>query len=136
MTKVFKKQTLTAAIVYFVIGAVILVLFPGTAAMLILGAMFCGFCQGNFMPTGMVTVTDAVNPQSAAMATAVFSCGVLTGGFISPVVTNFISRLIFGEESTGHVLLIAAVGMLILAVLTGIWRAAGAGKQQAAGKTE
>ena len=129
VTKIFKKQTLTAAIVSFAIGAVILVLFPASAPMIILGALFCGTCQGIFMPTGMVTVTDAVNPQSAAMATAVFSCGLLMGGFISPVVTNAASRLIFGEESTGNVFIIAAVGMLILAVCTAAWRAAGAKKQ-------
>ena len=129
VTKIFKKQTLTAAIVSFAIGAVILVLFPSSAPMIILGALFCGTCQGIFMPTGMVTVTDAVNPQSAAMATAVFSCGLLMGGFISPIVTNAASKLIFGEESTGNVFIIAAVGMLILAVCTAAWRAAGAKKR-------
>ena len=120
---------MTAALVSFAIGAMILVLFPANAAMLLLGALFCGICQGIFMPTGMVTVTNAVNPQSAAMATAVFSCGIQLGGFVSPIVTNFASDVIFGEEGTGHVFLIASVGMLILAVLTGIWRAADGKKE-------
>ena len=130
VTKICKKQTMTVALVSFVIGAVILILFPASAAMLLLGALFCGFCQGIFMPTGMVTVTNAVNPQSAAMATAVFSCGLLLGSFISPVATNTASRLFFGEEATGHVFLIAAIGMLLAAVFTAIWRAS-AGKKQA-----
>ena len=122
VTKLFRKQTPTAAILSFAVGAVILVLFPKNAAMLLLGALFCGFCQGIFMPTGMVTVTNAVNPQSSAMATAVFSCGLLLGGFASPAVTNGASRLFFGEERTGHVFLLAAAGMLLLAVFYGIWR--------------
>ena len=129
ITKLCKKQTATAALLSFAIGAVILVLFPANAAMILVGALFCGFCQGIFMPTGMVTVTNAVNPQSAAMATAVFSCGIQLGSFISPIVTNGASRLFFGEESTGHVFLIAAIGMVLLAAFTGIWRAAGAKKQ-------
>ena len=129
VTKLFRRQTMTAALVSFAIGAMILVLFPANAAMLLLGALFCGICQGIFMPTGMVTVTNAVNPQSAAMATAVFSCGIQLGGFVSPIVTNFASDVIFGEEGTGHVFLIASVGMLILAVLTGIWRAADGKKE-------
>ncbi len=129
VTKLCKKQTATAALLSFAVGAVILVLFPANAAMLLIGALFCGFCQGIFMPTGMVTVTNAVNPQSAAMATAVFSCGIQLGSFISPIVTNGASRLFFGEESTGHVFLIAAIGMVLLAAFTGIWRAAGAKKQ-------
>ena len=63
------------------------------------------------------------------MATAVFSCGIQLGSFISPIVTNGASRLFLGEESTGHVFLIAAIGMVLLAAFTGIWRAAGAKKQ-------
>ena len=70
VTKLFKKQTMTAALVSFAIGALLLVLFPANAAFLLIGALFCGICQGIFMPTGFVTVTNAVNAQSAAMATA------------------------------------------------------------------
>lgn len=134
VTKLFKRQTLTSALVSYAIGAVILVLSPSSAPFLLLGALFCGTCQGIFMPTGMVTVTDAVNPQSAAMATAVFSCGLLMGGFISPIVLNFISRLLFGEEGTGHVFVIAAVGMTVLAAVTALWRASGAKKQENGGQ--
>ena len=118
ITKAFKQQTLTSALVSFAIGGLILVLFPASAPMLILGALFCGMCQGIFMPTGMVKVTNAVNPQSAAMATAVFSCGVQLGGFLSPVIMNALSGLFFGEAATGHVFLIASVGMIVLAAVT------------------
>ena len=114
ITKAFKQQTLTSALVSFAIGGLILVLFPASAPMLILGALFCGMCQGIFMPTGMVKVTNAVNPQSAAMATAVFSCGVQLGGFLSPVIMNALSGLFFGEVTTGHVFLLAAIGMVVL----------------------
>ena len=117
ITKIFKRQTLTSALVSFAIGGLILVLFPSSAPMLILGALFCGCCQGIFMPSGMVKVTNAVNPQSAAMATAVFSCGVQLGGFLSPVIMNALSGLFFGEVTTGHVFLLAAIGMIILSVV-------------------
>ena len=116
ITKIFGRLTLTSALVSFAIGGLILVFFPGSAPMLILGALFCGCCQGIFMPTGMVKVTNAVNPQSAAMATAVFSCGLQLGSFLSPVIMNALSGLFFGEVTTGHVFLLAAAGMVILSL--------------------
>ncbi|MBQ1376388.1 MAG: MFS transporter [Lachnospiraceae bacterium] len=120
-TKICRKLTMSAALLSFAIGALLLVLFPGSFPWLFAGALFCGFCQGVMMPTGMVKVTNAVNPVSAAMASAMFSCAVSLGSFISPVVMNGASKLIFHDETTGHVFLLAGAGMLILSVLTGLW---------------
>ena len=123
ITKIFVKQTMTAAVLCFAIGAVVLVLFPGTAAMLFIGALFCGLCQGILMPTYVVKVTSSVNPVSAAMASAVTACGVQMGSFISPLVMNPLSKAFFGEVSTGRVFLLAAIGMALLGAFLGVWQA-------------
>ena len=120
-TKMCKKLTMSAALLSFTIGALLLVFFPRSFPWLFVGALFCGFCQGVMMPTGMVKVTNAVNPVSAAMASAMFSCAVSLGSFISPVVMNGASKMFFHDETTGHVFLLAGIGMLILSVLTGLW---------------
>ena len=122
ITKIFVKQTMTAAVLCFVLGAVILILFPGTAALLFIGALFCGLCQGIFMPSFIVKVTSSVNPVSAALASAVTSCGIQLGGFVSPLVVNAAAKGIFGEVTTGRVFILAAIGMTLLAAFIGIWQ--------------
>lgn len=122
VTKITGKYTLPAAMFSFSIGAVFLVLFPSDAAMLTVGAIFCGFSQGVFIPTAMVTVSNAVAPVATAMASACFTCGMCLGQFVSPTVLNTVSKVVLGEVTTGNVYLIAAVGMAIAAVLAVVWR--------------
>lgn len=126
VTKITKQYTMPFAMLSFSAGAILLSLFPGDMKMLMLGAVFCGFSQGVFIPTGMVTVANAVPPVATAMASAVFTSAMSLGQFISPAVLNTGSKILFGEVATGKVYLIAALGMTFSAILAFVWRA---GKQ-------
>ena len=123
ITKITRRYTMPAAMLSFSVGAVLLSLFPSDIKMLMLGAIFCGFSQGVFIPTGMVTVADAAAPVATAMASAVFTSAMSLGQFLSPTVLNTSSKVIFGEVETTKVYLIAAVGMAVSAVLAFVWRA-------------
>ena len=123
VAKVTKKFTMPAAMLSFCIGALLLVLFPSNVVMLMAGAVFCGFSQGIFIPSGMVAVANAVPAAAAAMASACFTCGTSLGQFLSPSVLNTVSRTVFGEVTTTNVYLISAIGMGISAVLAFIWKA-------------
>ena len=83
ITKITKKYTMPAAMLSFTVGAVLLSLFPADMKMLVLGALFCGFSQGVFIPTGMVNVANAVPPAATAMASAIFTSAMSLGQFIS-----------------------------------------------------
>lgn len=120
VTKVTKKYALPAAMLSFSLGAVLLVLFPSNVAMLAIGAIFCGFSQGIFVPTGMVEVSNAVAPIAAALASGCFTCGSNLGQTVSPMILNNLSKLIFGSWTTSHVYTIAAIGMTIAAVIVAI----------------
>ncbi len=122
VTKALKRFTMAAALFSFTIGALLLVLFPSTFAWLLIGALFCGICQGIMMPSGMVEVANAVNPVSQTMASAVFSCGVNLGSFLSPVLLNAAAKAVTGEATTGHVYLISAVGMALLAAFSVLYQ--------------
>ncbi|MDD3402509.1 MAG: MFS transporter [Hespellia sp.] len=117
ITKVTKKYTLPAAMLSFSVGAVLLIMFPSNYVMLMVGAAFCGFSQGMFVPTSMVEVANAVNPASTAMASAVLTCGLCFGQLISPTVLNTASKVILGETTTTNVFILAAIGMAISAVI-------------------
>lgn len=123
ITKITKKYTMPAAMLSFTVGAVLLSLFPADMKMLVLGALFCGFSQGVFIPTGMVNVANAVPPAATAMASAIFTSAMSLGQFISPAVLNGSSKILFGEAATANVYLIAAVGMAGSAVLAFAWKA-------------
>ncbi|MDD3794632.1 MAG: MFS transporter [Lachnospiraceae bacterium] len=122
VTKITKRFTMPMAMLSFSIGAVLLLLFPSNMPLLIMGAVFCGFSQGIFIPTGMVTVSNAVAPVATAMASAVFTCGMSLGQFLSPVCLNGFSSVLFGEATTGNVYRLSAVGMTVSALLAVIWQ--------------
>lgn len=115
VVKAAKEFTLPSAMLSFSIGAVILILFPSNYVMLIIGAIFCGFSQGIFVPQAMCDVTASVKPAAAAMASAFLTCGMFIGQSISSVVLNTASQVFCGDDSTTHVYLIAAVGMTVSA---------------------
>lgn len=117
VSKVTGRYTLPAAMASFVLGAILLVLFPESFAMLAVGAVLCGFSQGMFVPTAMVAVSNAVTPVATAMASACFTCFMCAGQLFSPTVLNGASGVLFGDTSTTHVYIIAAAGMAVSAVL-------------------
>lgn len=117
VTKVTKKYTIPVAMLSFSLGAILLIVFPSNYVMLMIGAVFCGFSQGMFVPTAMVDVANAVNPASTAMASAVMTCGLCFGQLISPTVLNAASKLIFGVTTTTNVYILAVIGMVISAVI-------------------
>lgn len=120
VVKVTKQYTLMAAMGFFVIGVVLLELFPGQLPGLFIGAAFCGATQGLFIPTAMVNVSNITQGESTVVASAIFNCFVCLGQAISPGVLNFSSGFLFGTVSTSRVFLIAAAGMTVVAVLQGI----------------
>ena len=117
VSKVTGRYTLPTAMLSFVLGGILLILFPGSMAPLMVGAVLCGFSQGMFIPTAMVGVSNAVAPVATAMASACFTCFMCAGQLISPTLLNSASGVIFGDSATGHVYLIATVGMAVSAVL-------------------
>jgi predicted MFS family arabinose efflux permease len=114
---IFKKYALLVAMSNFVIGTFIFICFPPGYVTLILGAAFCGFAQGMFVPQLMVEVSNSVKPASAAMAAACLACFMNLGQFVSPVVMNALTRAFFGETTTTRVFLVASVGMAVFAAL-------------------
>ena len=116
------KLTLSAAMLSFSVGACFLILFPSSLPMLFTGALFCGFSQGIFIPTGMVDVANAVDTTSCAMASAVFTCAMSLGQFLSPTILNRAAGILFGAATTENVFLTAAAGMALSSVTATFWK--------------
>lgn len=117
VTKVTKRATLPVAMISFLIGAVLLILFPSNLAALMAASVFCGFSQGMFIPQAMVDVANAVPPVATAMASACFTCAMSFGQLVSPSVLNTVSKMVFGTISTSNVFKIAGLGMGISAMI-------------------
>lgn len=122
VAKVTKKYTLPAAMLSFSIGGLLLILFPSNYIMLMIGAVFCGFSQGMFIPTAMVDVSNAVNPASTTMAAAVMTCGQCFGQLISPTVLNGAANVIMGKTTTANVYILAVIGMTVSAAAVIIYK--------------
>ena len=122
ITKIAKKYTLPVAMCSFVIGAVILVLFPSNAFMLAIGAIFCGFSQGTFIPTASTEIANSVTPAATALAAATFTCAMCIGQLISPILLNGFVGAVFGGVTTTKVYLTAAIGMAVSALAAFLWK--------------
>lgn len=113
--RIMGRYTLAFAMACFCMGGVLMILFPASLPMLALGAFFCGFSQGTFMPQAMVDAANAVPAAASAMAGAFVTSGSCLGQLASPVVLNTVTGKLFGQASTGKVFLVAVIGMLISA---------------------
>lgn len=122
VTKAAKNYTLSAAMLSFSIGAAILILFPGHGLLLAVGAVFCGFSQGIFIPTASTYISNAVPPVATAFAAATFTVAMNLGQLISPTVLNGLSKAVFGETTTTGVYVLSAAGMLAAAMAMAWWQ--------------
>lgn len=107
------RFTIPFAMASFCVGGVLLIFFPESLPMLLLGAFFCGFSQGAFVPQAMVEAANAVPPAASALAGAFVTSGMCIGQLISPAVLNNVTGLFFSEATTGNVFVIAVIGMLL-----------------------
>lgn len=122
LTKKTGKYTLPTAMLSFCAGGILMILFPENLAMLIAGAVFCGFSQGVFIPTAMVEVADSVRPAAAAMGSACFTCAMCMGQLASPVILNKAAELLLHEVNTKNVYIIATAGMAAAAAGAVLWK--------------
>ena len=116
ITKITKKYSIPVSMLFFSIGGILLILFPSNLIMLSIGAIFCGFSQGIFVPTAMVEVSNSVSPAATVMAAACLTCGNCFGQLISPTVLNNVAKLMFGIVSPNNVYIVAVIGMTITAM--------------------
>lgn len=121
LTRVTKKCTISTAFLCFTAGGALLVLFPSSAPMLAVAALFCGFSQGIFIPSASTEIANAVPPAATALASATFTCAMNVGQLLSPVLLNPLSGAVFGAVSTSNVYLIAAVGAALSAAGAFLW---------------
>ena len=116
VTKILTKYVLPAAMLCFAFGAFLLVVFSDSFVMLMIAALFCGFSQGLYIPSGFVDVSNAVPPVAVALASACFNAASCIGQTISPYLTNTLSKAFFGAATTEGVYVIAACGMALAAL--------------------
>ncbi len=122
VTRITKGFTLSAAMLCFSAGAVLLVCFPSSVPALCLGAVLCGFSQGIYIPTGATDVANAVTPEATAFASATYTCAMNLGQLLSPTVLNAAAAALLGSVTTGNVYRLAAGGMALAALGTWLWK--------------
>lgn len=117
ITKITKQYTLSAAMLSFCLGAILLILFPSNYFLLLVGALFCGLSQGMFIPQAMCDVSEAVSEASTAFAAGCFTVFMCIGQLSSPTILNGLSKIVFGSVTTTNVFRIAAVAMCVTSIL-------------------
>lgn len=120
--KIVGKYMVSTIVIGFLIGAFLLVLFPDKMAVVIIGAIGCGYTQGAFVPAIMTEATNAVEPAGISIASSYIVMSNCAGQFLSAIIMNGFSTLVFGEVDSANVLLLAFVGGAIMFILSILWK--------------
>ena len=121
-TAKLKKYTPAAAMLSFSAGAVLLTLFPGNYALLMVSSVLCGMSQGVFIPTASTYLSNHVAPVATALAAATMTTAMNAGQLLSPVLLNTAAAQVFGKTTTTGVYIISAIGMTISAGAMIAWQ--------------
>jgi MFS family permease len=122
ITAKLKKYTPAAAMLSFSAGAVLLTLFPGNYALLMVSSVLCGMSQGVFIPTASTYLSNHVAPVATALAAATMTTAMNAGQLLSPVLLNTAAAQVFGKTTTTGVYIISAIGMTISAGAMIAWQ--------------
>jgi predicted MFS family arabinose efflux permease len=122
ISRVTKHFTLPVAMFALAAGYLLMVFFPDNLPVLLVSAVLCGYSQSVYCSKSMAEVTTVVDPQSTPMAASLLTCALFISQFISPVVINGLSRLIFGEVTTTGAYAISSAGIFIVGVLGLFWK--------------
>ena len=85
--------------------------------MVFAGVPLIGFSAGILMPTLLLCVQQAVEPQARALAMAVVSGGIFLGQFLSPIVLKS-SLISHGQDTGGGTFLMVAAGLVLAALVS------------------
>ncbi len=116
ISKYTKANTLAAAMGSFSISGILLIFFSDNLWVLLSAALFAGLSQGIFVPRAMFEASEIVRPEATAMAAALVSAGLSAGQFLSPMIMNGLSDMVFGQVQTTYVYGIGAVMMAVVSL--------------------
>lgn len=115
ISKIFKNFTLPVSIICAGCGYFSILYIPGIAGAYIASAL-CGISLSGFQAICSFLITISVEQEKVAQASGIFSIWGSIGGLITPFVLGNAASLI-GENSVRNQFLIAAIGMIVLAVV-------------------
>jgi predicted MFS family arabinose efflux permease len=122
ISRITRQYTLPVAMFALSAGYLLLVFFPDNLPMLLVSAVLCGYSQSVYCAKAMAEVTTVVEPDSTPMAASLLTCALCISQFISPVVVNGVSGLVFGEVSTTGAYALGSAGIFVVGVLGIFWK--------------
>ena len=122
IAKVTGRYTLPVALFSLAAGYLLTALFPGSMSILAVSAVLCGYSQSVYCAKAMQEVTTVVDPDSTPMAASLLTCSLMLSQFVSPVVVNALSGVLFGSVTTTGAYLIGSVGAAAAACAAVLWK--------------
>lgn len=122
IAKVTGRYTLPVALFSLAAGYLLTALFPGSMPILAVSAVLCGYSQSVYCAKAMQEVTTVVDPDSTPMAASLLTCSLMLSQFVSPVVVNALSGVLFGSVTTTGAYLIGSVGAAAAACAAVLWK--------------
>lgn len=114
--KVLDRWALGGGLVIVGLGAVV-VSQAGNFPMLAIGSIIQGFGTGTVMPTFVGTIGNLAGKKNASMILGISTCLMGASQYFGPTMFNIIVEAM-GLEAGGPCMLLAAIGHLVLAVIT------------------
>lgn len=116
--KIFHRYFSIIIFICMMIGFIILGI-GHTMPVILIGAIFVGFGFGDIIPFGMLFASNLVHKTHTALAILVVTTGLYFGEFVSPLVLQFISKVLNIQNVTGS--LFGASIVCIVALLVSVY---------------
>lgn len=115
---VLKKHTLPFAVFISAAAYIILITLRSSMIGILLGCSLAGASLTLFMAMATLLVSNYVEKEAVAKASGVFNVFNSLGCLLSPIVVNYIGKIILGSDSVINIFIVSIVGSLVLGCIT------------------
>lgn len=117
-TKIFKKHTLPLSILAGALSYLLLIVLKNNIIGVFVGCALSGISLSSFMAITTLLLSNFVETDAVAKASGIFNVFNGCGCLLSPIVVNYLGKVILGSDNVINIYMISIVGLLVLCCIS------------------
>ncbi|MEN8075814.1 MFS transporter [Clostridioides difficile] len=118
VTGILKKHTLPASVFIGAAAYIVLIVSKDNMIGILVGSAFVGIALSSFMAMATLLLSNFVETDAVAKANGVFNVFNGCGGLLSPIIINYVCKVVLGSDSVTNIYMVSIIGMLLLGCIT------------------
>lgn len=120
-TEILKKHTLPLSIFIGAVSYILLIVFKNNIIGIFIGCAFSGISLSSFMAMTTLLLSNFVETEAVAKASGIFNVFNGCGCLLSPILVNYMGKIILGSDSVTNIYMVSIFGLIILGCITYIF---------------